>query len=69
MLGIYSATYNIIRGTGIYSTKTFPYGVEGTVRQIVSPELICDDCQRRADVRSPDESKGAESVFLMETFI
>ena len=44
-------------------------GVGGTVRQIVSPELICDDCQRRADVRSPDENTGAESVLLMETFI
>jgi hypothetical protein len=49
--------------------RIFQCGVEGTVRQIVSPELICGDCQRRADVRSQGENTGAESVLLMETFI
>ena len=49
--------------------RIFQCGVGGTVRQIVSPELICDDCQRRADVRSSGENTGAESVLLMETFI
>jgi hypothetical protein len=49
--------------------KLLRCGVGGTVRQIVSPQLICDHYQRRADVRPPGENTGAESVFLMETFI
>jgi hypothetical protein len=48
--------------------KSFERGVRGMVRQIVSPELICDYCQRVADVRFPGENTGAESVLLMEGF-